>query len=71
MLVVRKYKERQKIMWYPYPSRDISNSTNEGAKQMLCGSRLRGVVMEIRLMAAWRAISELSDICDVSEPRGA
>lgn len=48
-----------KQLCYPYPSEDISNSTKEGARKVLLGWRLRGVVMEIRLMAARRAMAEL------------
>lgn len=46
----------------------MSNSTKEGARQVLCRCRLRGVVKEIRLMAVWRAIAEPEGL---SEPNGA
>lgn len=36
----------------------MSNSTNDGARTALCGCKLRGEAMEIRLRAIWRAAVE-------------
>lgn len=41
---------------------DMSNSTNDGAKAVLCSWKFRGDVMEMRLMAVWSACADPLDI---------
>lgn len=40
---------------------DMSNSTNDGAKAVLCSWKFRGDVMEMRLMAVWSASADPLD----------
>lgn len=40
---------------------DMSNSTNDGAKAVLCSWKFRGDVMEMRLMAVWSASADRLD----------
>lgn len=40
---------------------DMSNSTNDGARAVLCSCKFRGDVMEMRLIAVWSANADPFD----------
>lgn len=47
-----------KTMTYPYPLSLMSNSTKAGEEETLCGLKVRGDVMDTRLMIWWMGIAE-------------
>lgn len=50
-----------KTMTYPYPLSLMSNSTKAGEEEILCGLKVRGDVIDTRLMIWWTGIVEPTD----------